>query len=175
MMRNTGKRATDRFLAIYLNDHRAAAAAGEALARRIVDETESSEAKSIVRAVADQITEDRRTLERVAQLLGVRANPAKTSAARVAERLGRLKFNGRLWRRSPLSAVIELEGLVAGIDAKRSLWTSLLIANRNELAEFDFDQLASRATQQRALLVPLHRSAAADALLEARPSMRAVR
>jgi hypothetical protein len=165
----------DRLLSIYLNDHRAGAAAGVALARRIVRQSDVGEAKAVVQAIADEIADDRRTLERIARLTGVRANPAKIAAARLAERLGRLKLNGRLRGRSPLSRVIELEGLMAGIDAKRSLWVSLQVARRPEWAEIDFENLASRATDQRARLVPLHRSAAADALRTDGPLLHAVR
>lgn len=165
----------DRLLAIYLNDHRAGAVGGLALARRIVRQIDSSEARQTVGAIADEIAADRRTLERVARALGVRPNPVKMAAARVAERAGLLKLNGRLVRRSPLSGLLELEGLMAGIEAKRALWTSLSVAGRPELAEIDFEQLASRATEQRTRLMAVHRSVAVGALREARPTMRAVR
>ena len=165
----------DRFLSIYLNDHRAGAAGGLALARRIVRQSDAGEARDVVQAIAEEIARDRRTLEHAAQLLGVRANPVKIAAARLAERAGRLKLNGRLRERSPLSRLIELEGLLAGIDAKRSLWISLQVAHRAEWADIDFEQLAARATEQRARLVPLHRSAAVDALRAQRSELHAVR
>jgi hypothetical protein len=164
----------DRFLSIYLNDHRAGAAGGLALARRIARQSDTSEARAVVQTIADEIADDRATLERVARLIGVRANPVKIAAARLAERAGRLKLNGRLRERSPLSPLIELEGLLAGIDAKRSLWISLHVAQRAELSGIDFEQLAARAADQRARLAPLHRSAAADALAQRR-ELHAVR
>ena len=162
--RRSSREPHNRFLSIYLNDHRAGAIAGTRLSRRFVRQSEPGEARDVVQAVADEIADDRRSLEQIARLMGVRANPAKLAGARVAEVVGRLKFNGRLRTRSPLSAMIELEGLLAGIDAKRSLWSSLQIADRPELVDFDFDHLAARATEQRARLVPLHRRAAGDAL-----------
>lgn len=158
------RRSTDRFLEIYINDHRAGAAAGLALARRCARESTPGPVSDVLEAVAADIAEDRDTLERVAQLLGVRANPVKTLAARAAEMAGRLKLNGQLRGTSPLSRLIEREGLLAGIDAKRSLWVSLRTARRPELSEIDFEHLAKRASEQRDQLVPLHRLAAAEAL-----------
>ena len=57
--------------------------------------------------------------------LSVRTDPVKGAVAVAAARLYRLKRNGRLLRRSPLSDVLELEMLVVGITGKRALWTSL--------------------------------------------------
>jgi hypothetical protein len=156
--------ATDRYLEIYINDHRAGAAAGLALAKRCASESTPGPVGDVLVAVAEEIAEDRATLERVAQLLAVRANPVKTLAARAAELAGRLKLNGKLRGTSPLSRLIEREALLAGIDAKRSLWMSLHTAHRPELSEIDFEQLAKRATEQREQLMPLHRLAAAEAL-----------
>ncbi len=116
--------------------------------------------------IAAEIAEDKATLDHVAQLLGVRANPVKTATARVAELAGRFKLNGQLGGTSPLSPLIEREGLMAGIDAKRSLWLSLHTARRRELAVIDFERLAKRASDQRDRLAPLHRLAAAEALRE---------
>ena len=154
----------DRLLSIYLNDHRAAAIAGVALSRRMVRQSDIGEGRAVIQAIADEIADDRRTLERVAQSIGVHANPVKIAAARLAEMAGRLKLNGRVRGHSPLSRLIELESLMAGIDAKRSMWFSLQVARRAEWADIDFEHLASRATDQRDRLVARHRSAAADAL-----------
>ena len=118
----------------------------------------------VLEELAADIAEDKDTLERVAQLLGVKANPVKMAVARVGEMAARLKLNGQLRGYSPLSRLIEREGLMAGIDAKRSLWASLQIARRPELAEIDFEHLVKRATEQRDRLTPLHRLAAAEAL-----------
>ncbi|HUP71759.1 MAG TPA: hypothetical protein VM282_01810 [Acidimicrobiales bacterium] len=158
------KQSTDRFLAIYINDHRAGAAGGLALARRCARESGPGPVGDVLEELAAEIAEDRDTLEHVAQLLGVRANPVKIAVARIAEVAARLKLNGQLRGYSPLSRLIEREGLMAGIDAKRSLWVSLRTAHRLELAEIDFEHLTQRASEQRDRLLPLHRLAAAEAL-----------
>src|SRR5437867_2737732 len=59
----------DRYLSIYVNDHRAAAAGGVALARRMVRENAGSEfSRDVLEAVAGEIGEDEATLDRVARL-----------------------------------------------------------------------------------------------------------
>ena len=163
-MEEPRKQSTDRYLAIYLNDHRVGAAGGLALAKRCARQSGPGPSGDVLEALAADIAEDRATLERVAELLGVRANPVKIGVARVAEMAARLKLNGQLRGYSPLSRLIESEGLMAGIDAKRSLWVSLRTARRPELAEIDFEQLVQRASDQRDRLMPLHRLAAAEAL-----------
>lgn len=54
--------------------------------------------------------------------LGVRAYLVKTGMAFAAERLGRLKFNGRLRGYPPLSRFVELEFLTVGLQGKKQLW-----------------------------------------------------
>jgi hypothetical protein len=49
----------------------------------------------------------------------VRRNPVKVALAVGAERLGRLKPNGRLVRYSPLSRFVELDILAMGIEGKK--------------------------------------------------------
>ena len=169
-MKQPRPQSTDRYLAIYINDHRAGAAGGMALAARCARESGPGPAGDVLEEVARDIAEDRATLERVAELLGVRANPVKIGVARMAEMAGRLKLNGQLRGSSPLSRVIETEGLMAGIDAKRSLWVSLRTARRPELAEIAFEQLVNRASDQRDRLMPLHRLAAAEAFRSEAPS-----
>ena len=58
--------------------------------------------------------------------LGFGADRAKNAAFWAAEKLGRLKLNGQLTGSSPLSRLIEIEGLLAGINGKLSLWCALL-------------------------------------------------
>jgi hypothetical protein len=56
---------------------------------------------------------------------GVGKATLKTAGAKVAERLGRLKPNDQLSSYSPLSRVLELEGLRSGVQGKLALWDSL--------------------------------------------------
>jgi hypothetical protein len=78
------------------------------------------------------------------------------------ELVARLKTNGVLTHYSPSSRVLELEGLLAGIDAKRSLWRSLRTAGVVDLAPDapDLEALIVRATSQRQRLQVEHERAA---------------
>jgi hypothetical protein len=143
----------NRWLSIYLRDHHAASAAGVALAGRALGPRHP---------LAEQIARDRETLEEVMRQLDVRPSAVKVGLARMGERLGRLKLNGRLFKRSPLSRVIELEWLMVGIRAKEALWVALLAADRS-LPGIDLDALVESARTQ-AREVEEHRlSAVADA------------
>jgi hypothetical protein len=127
-----------RWLSIYLRDHHAASAGGVALARRALGSNHP---------VAQQIARDRETLEAVMRQLDVPPSVVKVGLVRVAERLGRLKLNGRLFKRSPLSRIVELEVLVVGIRGKEAMWTALL-TGRPSLPGIDLDALVESARTQ---------------------------
>ena len=97
--------------------------------------------------------------------LGVSESQVKKALGLAASALGTLKSNGRLLRPSPSSRVVELEGLGAGIGAKRNLWLSLqAIADSDPVLDSNaLDILAERATSQIDRLRPLHDRAASVA------------
>lgn len=153
-------------LAIYLNDHHAAAVGGLELARRSrSSNTEPPLSADLDRLIAE-LVEDRRTLEQIMGLLQVPRSGWKSTAAFLAEKAGRAKLNGQLTGYSPLSRVIELEGLAVGVASKRNLWQSLaqLAQHTPELASIDFDELMARADRQ-AKVLEFHRLAATEAAL----------
>ena len=80
----------------------------------------------------------------------------------MAEKLGRLKLNGRLRGYSPLSRLLELEGLLIGITGKMALWKTLAELEGAEGLGIDFAQLTARAAEQRSAVDDLHRVAIAD-------------
>jgi hypothetical protein len=98
--------------------------------------------------------------------LGIGTDRIKDSVAWTAEKLGRLKPNARWFSYSPLSRLVELEGLVIGVTAKLGLWRALrrVAAEVDGLAAFDFTVLETRAEDQRARLDELRLRAAAEAL-----------
>jgi hypothetical protein len=145
---------SDRLLNIYLADHRAGAAAGLARAKRFAAANATSFLADAAEAVCRAIEDDVRTLDEIFHRLGYRPSRWKMLAARAVELVGRLKPNGRLRGYSPLSRLVELELLVAGILTKESLWRTLSVVqqHRSELAGFDFDGLQRRAMEQRVQL-----------------------
>ena len=138
-------------LAIYLQDHHAAGVAGSRLARRIAASPVRGNPSEVdLSRVAGEIAEDLATLESIMRRLGTKPNVMKDAIARAGERLGRLKPNGRLRQRSPLSDVLELETLVVGITGKQALWISLRSAAL--LPTHELDQLIQRAEEQKRIV-----------------------
>jgi len=140
-----------KYLATYLNDHLAGATGGLALARRAASENEGSELGVFLSELADEIEADRETLEAIMGALGVGTDRTKVIAARVFERVGRLKPNAQLHGYSPLSPLIELEMLKLGIQGKLALWRALgEVAGTPPLDAEQLSELAARAERQAA-------------------------
>ena len=149
-------------LEIYLNDHLAGATGGVELARRLrASNREDAVFGATLSRVCAEIEADRTALEQVIEELGYSRGKVKPAAAWVAEKLGRLKLNGQLRGYSPLSRLIELEGLLIGITGKIGLWQTLTELGADEDLDADLEQLTARAAAQRAAIDDLHRIAAA--------------
>ncbi len=98
--------------------------------------------------------------------LRVRIDPIKVIVGWSAEKLGRLKFNGRLLGYSPLSKIVELEALSLGVHGKLALWRTLEELDHVELssAPVPLADLIARAEQQLAELESHRLQAVAQAL-----------
>ena len=151
-------------LRTYLQDHHAGATAGLELARRAASSNSDHASGPELAAIADEIDADRETLERVMEELEVGPSSLKDGVAWTAEKIGRLKPNNRLVGYSPLSRVVELEGLMLGVSGKAALWEALGAAIGPRIEGVDFDVLAARAQDQRTRLERLRREAATEAL-----------
>ncbi len=156
-----------KYLAIYLNDHLAGAVAGVELARRAAANQEGTDAGRVLAGVREEIETDRQTLRDLMAHLDIDEGHLKPVAAWVLERLGRLKPNGHLQGESPLSPVVELEGLCAGVTGKMLLWRALERSLGETVPGFDFEALAERARSQRDSLETLRLDAAARAFATA--------
>lgn len=165
--------AAHELLAIYLQDHRAGAAAGSQLVRRCRRNAEGELAATLA-WLETQIDEDRRSLDTIMDGLHVDQSALKTALGVAAERAGRLKLNGRLWKRSPLSTLLELEALAGAVYTKRNLWCSLAaVAGRSSVG--DADQLAELITRADAQLERLrgHHDDAARQIFDTAPTAAA--
>ena len=151
-----------RYLGIYLNDHLAGATAALALLDRAIDaEAGGARGPFLVRLRAD-VAADRETLEAVMAANGVGVQRPKLVVAWLAEKPGRLKFNGHLLRRSPLTPLVELEALATGIGGKELLWRALRARAADDAAAARFDALIERAVEQRAAVDAQRTALAAD-------------
>ena len=81
---------------------------------------------------------------------------------RAAERMGRLKPNGHLVRRSPASDVLELEALRGAVSAKRAGWDALLVLSEDlaRVPSAEVARLRDRADSQLERLAEVHRTLA---------------
>lgn len=137
-------------LATYLNDHLAGATAGRELAQRSAASNRGSDLGRFLAELAREIDEDRDVLLALMSGLGVGTDRLKVFGGWAAEKLGRLKLNGRLFSYSPLSRLVELEGLALGVRGKLALWQALKVIQDGEpaLAKTDLISLSHRAERQ---------------------------
>lgn len=155
-----------KLLGIYLNDHLAGSTAGLELARRARGENRNSEYGEFLRTLVEEIDEDRQTLKRIMDDLGIRTDPAKVAAGWLGEKTGRLKLNGQLTGYSPLSRLEEIEGLALGVTGKLALWKALRLVADGEPALDGpaLDRLIERAERQQRDLEEHRLAAAREAL-----------
>ncbi len=161
----------NKLLRIYLNDHRAVSTVGVELTKRCLSSNKETPLGSFLQTLLGEIESDRATLDAVLTNLGMPKDRIKAAAAWTAEKVGRLKSNGRIRGYSDLSRVLELESLYIMAEGKILLWRNLsLVAETDRrLASFDFQGLAERSRSQMAQLDE-HRRAAVARAFPPRPS-----
>jgi hypothetical protein len=153
-------------LAIYLNDHAAASAGAAGLTHRIIKSRPADIDFTVFEPLAEELADDRTTLLELMGRVGVVRTRYKEVAGAAAERIGRLKLNGSLVHRSPLSSVVELEALSLAIAGTRTAWRTLrmLADTDSRLDAAQLDALIARADRQLDIVERLRRSAAQNAL-----------
>jgi hypothetical protein len=157
-----------RYLAIYLNDHLAGSTTAIELIGRAKGEHEGTELGTFLTGLGREIEADRDTLKATMAEHGVAIQRPKLVAAWVAEKAGRLKFNGHLLRRSPLTPFVELETLAVGIHGKLLLWRALQAAGWESAAGSPLGDLIARAERQHDAVERHRREAGGSALSGAR-------
>jgi hypothetical protein len=151
-------------LGIYLNDHLAGATAGAELARRMASSGRRRPEGASLERLADEVAQDRAALIEMMDILGVPARGYKARLAWLGEKAARLKPNGRVLTRSPLSTLEEVEMLRLGVEGKAAGWRTLRVladADRR-LDRSRLDRLMARARAQADLLEDLRVRAADD-------------
>ncbi len=153
-------------LGIYLNDHLAGATGGAELARRVAESHGRGQAGGALQRFAAEVTQDRAALLEVMAALGFPVRSYKVYAGWIGEKAARLKLNGRLLGRSPLSSLEELEMMRLGVEGKAAGWRTLraLAENDARLDSGRLDELISRARRQADFLEELRVSAAGQVI-----------
>jgi hypothetical protein len=140
----------DRLLGIYLHDHLAGAAGGVDLVKRAAKEQEGEpEGPGLARLVQD-VEQDQSSLRQILSDLGMADHHAHEAFAWLLEKAGRLKPNGQLVGRSPLSSLVELETIRIALEGKLSGWVSLrLLADHDDRLDVGkLDELIVRGKDQ---------------------------
>ena len=151
-------------LSIYANDHLMASTGGVELVSRMLGEHRDSAYAPRLEELLGQLREERQALRSTMATLGIPVRQYKQVATWAAEKLSRLKLNGRLLSRSPLSPLIEFEFIANAVLGKRAGFETL-----REIAEIDerldkalLDRLIRQADGQHHWLVEVRREIAAD-------------
>ena len=155
----------EKLLRIYLQDHHAGSTTGLELARRIRGSNKGNEYGQAMAKIVDEIAADKKALEGIMDDLGFGADKIKDIGAWALEKAGRLKLNGQITGYSPLSRVVELEGLMTGITGKIGLWVALLQIAPEEprLDAAHLERLRERGESQRTTVEELRERAAREA------------
>jgi hypothetical protein len=167
MATKTARRTEQDLLGVYLNDHLAGATVGVGLVRRMAASAKpGSETAAVVKPLVSEITANRSALVTMMTAVGVKVRGYKVLAAWAGEKAGRLKLNGHLLSRSPLSALEETEMLRLGVEGKAAGWRTLqVVAQRDpRLDAGQLDELLARATRQSDTLESLRVSIAEQVL-----------
>ena len=131
------------------------------LARRMAASAEpGSRRAAALSRLATEITEDRSTLLQIMAALDIQVRGYKVFAAWAGEKAGRLKLNGYLLTRSPLSDLDETEFLRLGVEGKAAGWRTLrkLADQDSRLDAGRLDNLSARANHQASVLESLRSS-----------------
>jgi hypothetical protein len=148
-------------LAIYLRNHYAAAQAGKALFRRSERNQRDRPYGAELTALRAEVEEDAGALRAVLRAEGVQPDRPQAVLLQLGERVGRLKPNGSLLRRAPLSDLIEVEAMFDAVRAKAAGWQALTaIPAPRWKAEVDPQEYYDRAMSQADRLSAIHREVA---------------
>jgi hypothetical protein len=129
---------------IYLDDHHALLVAGRRLAVRMLGSARDPALEAFLRDLVRGLDDDRASLRARLGAAGASPSRVKAGLGTLAERVGRLKPNGSLLRPSPLTRLVELDGIRLVLESNRSLWRAL---EHTSADETDARERAERAEQ----------------------------
>lgn len=156
-MTSTNQRIDHQLLRLYLKDHLAGATAGVQRIQRMARAYASTPIGAPLDDLARQITEGREHLLQVMETLHMRPGLLRNALAAIGERLGRLKLNGRLVRRSPMSPLLETELARSAVIGQMGLWQTLTtLAEELSLDRADYEARTAKTTRQLEALDQIH-------------------
>ncbi|GAA4753052.1 hypothetical protein GCM10023328_40310 [Modestobacter marinus] len=160
----TGSVSHPELLAVYVNDHLAAAAGGIELVSRMIGVHRGTDREQPLRQLLDELREEKAAITGIAQALDFPVRQYKQVATWVAEKASRAKLNGHLLTRSPSSDLVEFEFLASAVRGKRSGFETLRIAATvDSRIDADLlDRLIRQANRQHDWVTEVRRDVAAS-------------
>lgn len=149
----------------YLRTHLTGAAGGIELFSR-GSGFDDADARETLLHIRDELVDERRRLLAMTDRVGVHSAPLLGVAAKIGERLGRLKPNGNPLRRTPLTDLVDLETMRVALAGKASGWDGLLavVDEHDGLDRAELEMLRDQAIRQHDDVSALHARAASAAL-----------
>jgi len=150
-------------LGIYCNDHLAAATGGIELVSRMLSRHRGTPHEPKLAGLLDELREERAAVRSSMAALDIPVRQYKQVASWVGEKLARLKLNGHVLSRSPLSDLVEFEFIATAVLAKRCGFESLRVvaAVEKRLDAPLLDRLIAQADKQHDWLADARREVAA--------------
>ena len=149
-------------LGIYCNDHLAAATGGIELVSRMLGQHKGTAYEPKLEQLLGELREERGVLASSMAALGLPIRHYKQVASWIGEKLSRVKLNGHLLSRSPLSDLVEFEFISTAVLAKRAGFESLraLAAVDSRLDGEALEKMIAQADKQHDWLADVRREVA---------------
>jgi len=163
-----------RLLNLYLSDHLTGASAGAARISRMAGDFVDTPVFPTLSSIDEEIRAESRFLQQLIHDLGMRQMRHRQAAAVIGERIGRLKGNGRVLSRSPMTLLLEVELMRSAVVGKRGGWQTLADnAGGLGLDPAVFHELSANALHQHEMLDDVHAYARRRAFREDRETFDA--
>jgi hypothetical protein len=151
-------------LGVYCNDHLAAATGGIELVGRMLGRHRGNRHQEPLENLLAELHEERSVLRSSMAALGIPVRHYKQLGTWIGEKIARLKFNGHLLTRSPLSDLIEFEFLATAVLAKRQGFATLRVVATvdDRLDAAALERLIVQADRQHQWLADARREVAGE-------------
>lgn len=161
-------------LNVYLADHLAGATAGSSRMARMADAYVDTPMYAQLSTLASELRAERAFLRQLIKDLDLKPLRYRRVIAWAGEHAGRLKGNGRVVRRSPLTMLLESELMRSAVVGKLGLWQTLRDHSATLGLDPDvFQRLADVARRQISMLDEVHAYARTRALGDAHEAPQA--
>lgn len=154
------------YLALFFQDHDMLLLGAHEIATRFIDASEFAEAIPAVEGLLEEIDLERDVVHGLMGLLGIQGDLTKSAIAWISEKFSRLKRNGHLLTRSPLSDMIELETLSMVLHGCELFWNALaeIEDEHTYIAQVDPQAMIERIQRRREQIDDLYCEAASHTL-----------